>query len=229
MNVEPILANALQLAHGTLVSVALLVGALLLGGAMAIVLATVRSLWPGWPGRVVQVFTYAVRGTPLLVQLFLIYYGLAQFEAVRASLAWLLLRSAGFCALLAMAINTCAYSTEMLFGAIRSLPPGEIEAAFAVGMSRRQALQRVVLPLALRRSIPAYSNEAVMMLHGTSLASVVTLMDVTGVARDLNARFYLPFESFLAAGAIYLALTFVLITTFRYAERRWLAPLRARA
>ena len=229
MNTQPILDSGLPFARGALVTVALLLGALGLGGLLAIPLAVTRSLWPRGAGRLVHAFTYTVRGTPLLVQLFLVYYGLAQFEAVRASAAWLLLRSAGFCALLAMAANTCAYTTEMLHGAIRSLPHGEIEAAFAVGMSRAQALRRVVLPLALRRSIPAYANEAVMMLHGTSLASVVTLMDVTGVARDLNARFYLPFESFIAAGAIYLALTFVLIALFRHAERRWLAPLRARA
>jgi len=160
------------------------------------------------------------------VQLYLLYYGAAQFEWVRASVAWTALKSAWFCAMLAMAVNTCAYTTEMLAGAIRSLPPGEIEAAAAVGMSSWQRLRRVVLPLALRRSIPAYSNEAVMMLHGTSLASVVTLVDITGAARDVNARYYLPFESFLAAASLYLVLTFVLVGLFRRAERRWLAPLR---
>ena len=163
------------------------------------------------------------------MQLFLLYYGLAQFDAVRSSLAWPLLKSAWFCAALAMAINTCAYTTEMLAGAIRALPHGEIEAALAIGMSSGQRLRRIVLPLALRRSLPAYSNEAVMMLHGTSLASVVTLMDITGVARDVNARFYLPFESFIAAAALYLLLTFALVAAFAHAERRWLAPLRARA
>jgi arginine/ornithine transport system permease protein len=128
-----------------------------------------------------------------------------------------------------MAVNTCPYTTEMLAGAIRSLPPGQIEAADAVGMSSWQRLRRVVLPLALRRSIPAYSNEVVMMLHGTSLASVVTLVDITGAARDVNARFYLPFESFLAAALLYLFLTFISVGLFRQAERRWLEPLRRAA
>ncbi len=229
MNAQPILDNAAQFAQGTLVTLGLLSCALLAGGAMALPLAIVRSMpWP-FASRSVRLFTYVVRGTPLLVQLFLLYYGLAQFDAVRASVAWPLLRSASFCAVLAMAINTCAYTTEMLHGAIRALPHGEIEAGLAVGMSRAQLLRRVVLPLAVRRSLPAYSNEAVMMLHGTSLASIVTLMDLTGVARDLNARFYLPFESFIAAASIYLLLTFALIAAFRQAERRWLAPLRARS
>ena len=229
MNPHPILDSLPQFASGTLVTLGLLSGALLAGGLAAIPLAVVRSMpWRVASGGVLC-FTYAVRGTPLLVQLFLLYYGLAQFDAVRASAAWPLLRSASFCAVLAMAINTCAYTTEMLHGAIRSLPSGEIEAALAVGMSRWQLLRRVVLPLALRRSLPAYSNEAVMMLHGTSLASIVTLMDVTGVARDVNARYYLPFESFLAAAFVYLLLTFALVAAFRRAEQRWLAPLRARA
>ena len=227
MNVQPILENLAQFGHGALMTVALLLGSLVVGGALAVPLAVVRASG-GAAGRLVFGLTYLIRGTPLLVQLFIVYYGLAQFEGLRASVAWPLLRSASFCAVLAMAVNTCAYTTEMLHGAIRALPHGEIEAALSLGMSRWQMLRRVVLPLAMRRSIPAYSNEAVMMLHGTSLASVVTLMDVTGVARDLNARFYLPFESFLAAAAIYLGLTFALVGAFRFAESRWLAPLRSR-
>ncbi|MEO5688652.1 MAG: ABC transporter permease [Burkholderiaceae bacterium] len=229
MNAGPILDNAALFAHGTLTTIALLAAALVVGGALAIPLAIVRTSRGRLASRTVWAFTYVVRGTPLLVQLFLLYYGLAQFDAVRASVAWPLLKSAWFCAALAMAINTCAYTTEMLAGAIRALPHGEIEAALAIGMSPSQRLRRIVLPLALRRSLPAYSNEVVMMLHGTSLASIVTLMDITGVARDVNARFYLPFESFIAAAALYLLLTFALIAAFRCAEQRWLAPLRARA
>lgn len=229
MNAGPILDNAGLFARGALTTIALLLAALAAGGALAVPLAIVRTSRARFASRAAWLFTYVVRGTPLLVQLFLLYYGLAQFDAVRASLAWPLLKSAWFCAALAMAINTCAYTTEMLAGAIRGLPHGEIEAALAIGMTPGQRLRRIVLPLALRRSLPAYSNEAVMMLHGTSLASIVTLMDVTGVARDVNARFYLPFESFVTAAALYLLLTFALIGAFAHAEKRWLAPLRARA
>lgn len=226
MNAEPLLQNASLYLGGLVTTLGLLAAALLVGGSAAVPLAICRAR-PGTRGcYAVRLFTYVIRGTPLLVQLYLLYYGMAQFEWVRASVAWHALKSAWFCAALAMAINTCAYTTEMLAGAIRSLPHGELEAADAVGMSSWQRLRRVVLPLALRRSIPAYSNEVVMMLHGTSLASVVTLVDITGAARDLNARFYLPFESFVAAAALYLLLTFVLVGLFRQAERRWLEPLR---
>jgi len=226
VNGQPILDNAWLFAHGLATTLGLLSASLLAGGALAVPMAVARTSRHWWMARPVWLFTYAIRGTPLLVQLYLLYYGVAQFEAVRNSVAWVALRSAWFCAALAMAINTCAYTTEMLAGAIRSLPYGELEAADALGMSAWQRLRRIVLPLAFRRSIPAYSNETVMMLHGTSLASVVTLVDVTGVARDINSRFYLPFEAFLTAAALYLALTFALVAAFRQAERRWLAPLR---
>jgi arginine/ornithine transport system permease protein len=228
MNVEPLVENAALFGQGLVTTLLLLAGALLAGGCAAVPLALVRAGRSRIGSSAVWAFTYAIRGTPLLVQIFLLYYGLAQFEAVRDSIAWPLLRSAAFCAVAAMAVNTCAYTTEMLCGAIRAVPAGEVEAARALGLSRGQVLRRVVLPLAVRRSLPAYANEVVMMLHGTSLASVVTLMDVTGAARDVNARYYLPFESFLAAGAIYLLLTVALMAAFRAAERRWLAPLQGR-
>ena len=229
MNFDAIVGSAPLFGRGVLTTLTLLVAALSAGGLVAIPLAVLRNSRRRWLRSLVWCLTYLIRGTPLLVQLFVIYYGLAQFEFVRHGALWPLLKSAWFCATLAMAINTCAYTTEMLAGAIRALPRGELEAAHAIGMSGRQRLQRVILPLALRRSIPAYSNEVVMMLHGTSLASVVTLVDITGAARDVNSRFYLPFESFATAGGLYLLLTFAILALFRHAEQRWLAPLRARA
>jgi arginine/ornithine transport system permease protein len=213
--------------HGALVTLALLFASLLLGLLAALPLAVLRSLPSPWAWRPVWAFTYVIRGTPLLVQLFLLYYGLAQFEAVRDSAWWPLLRSAWFCALAAFAINTCAYTTEILHGAIRELPAGEVEAARAFGMSRATMVRRIVLPSAFRRALPAYGNEVVLMLHGTSLASVVTLYDLTGAAREVNSLHYLPFEAFITAGAAYLLITFVLVALFRAAERRWLAPLTA--
>jgi len=169
-----------------------------------------------------------IRGTPLLVQLFLIYYGLAQFAVVRESVFWPWLSSPWFCACLAFAINTCAYTTEIIAGAIRNTPHGEVEAARALGFSAAQVMRRIVLPSAARRAIPSYGNEVILMLHGTSLASVVTLLDLTGVARDVNSRFYIPFEAFITAGALYLAITLVLVGLFHAAERRWLAHLAPR-
>jgi arginine/ornithine transport system permease protein len=215
--------------RGALVTLELLVAALVLGLAGALPLAMLRSLpWP-WLSRPVWLYTYAIRGTPMLVQLFLLYYGLAQFEAVRASPLWPWLSSAWFCAVAAFALNTCAYTTEIIHGAMKAVPAGEIEAAQALGMSRWVTLRRIVLPSALRRSLPAYGNEVVLMLHGTSLASVVTLADLTGAAREVNSTYYLPFEAFITAAVFYLLITLALVSLFRAAERRWLQPLLPRS
>ncbi|MNE57684.1 Octopine transport system permease protein OccM [compost metagenome] len=164
----------------------------------------------------------------MLVQLFLIYYGLAQFEAVRESFLWPWLSSATFCACLAFAINTSAYTAEIIAGSLKATPHGEIEAAKAMGMSRVKMYRRILLPSALRRALPQYSNEVLMMLQTTSLASIVTLVDITGAAKTFNARYYLPFEAFITAGLIYLVLTFMLVRLFKLAERRWLAYLAPR-
>ena len=227
MNLDVIAENLPVYLSGAWTTVQLLLISLGLGLALALPLAVLRSLG-GWPSRVVWAYTYVFRGTPLLVQLFLIYYGLAQFDAVRNSIAWPWLSSAWFCACLSFVLNTAAYTTEIIAGAIRALPAGEIEAAQALGMSRAVMLRRIVLPQALRRALPAYGNEAIFMLQGTSLASVVTLMDLTGAARQVNATHYLPFEAFITAAVFYLAVTLVLVAVFHKAEARWLKPLLPR-
>ncbi|WP_458369737.1 ABC transporter permease [Pseudomonas fluorescens] len=173
-------------------------------------------------------FTYVIRGTPLLVQLFLIYYGLAQFSVVRESIFWPLFSSATFCACFAFALNTGAYTAEIIAGSLRATPNGEIEAAKAMGMSRYKMFRRVLLPSALRRALPQYSNEVIMMMQATSLASIVTLIDITGAARTFNAQFYLPFEAYITAGAFYLCMTFLLVHLFKLAESRWLSYLTPR-
>lgn len=178
--------------------------------------------WPAW------FYTYVIRGTPMLVQLFLIYYGLSQFPAVRESLLWPLLKSATFCACLAFAINTSAYTAEIIAGSLRATPAGEIEAARAMGMSPAQMYRRILLPSALRRALPQYSNEVIMMLQTTSLASIVTLMDITGAAQTVYAKYYFPFEAYLTAGVFYLCLTFILVRLFKRAERRWLGYMAPR-
>ena len=228
MNFEPIFESASLYAGGLVVTLQLLAISLVLGLAAALPLAVLRVLPSRWVHGPVWLFTYVIRGTPLLVQLFLIYYGLAQFEAVRESFAWPWLQSAWFCACLAFAINTSAYTTEIIAGALRATPHGELEAARALGLTRVQLWRRILLPSALRRALPAYGNEAVLMLHATSLASVVTLLDLTGAAREVNARFYLPFEAFLTAGAIYLVVTLALVGALHGVERRWLTHLRPR-
>ena len=226
MNLAAIAESLPNYLHGLVTTVELLALSLGFGLAGAVPLAVARASNVRWLSAPVWAFTFVIRGTPMLVQLFLVYYGLAQFEAVRASVFWPWLSSAWFCAVLAFAVNTCAYTTEIIAGALRALPAGELEAARSLGMSRSQVMRRILLPSALRRSLPAYGNEAIMMLHGTSLASIVTLLDLTGAARELNSRFYLPFEAFITAALFYLALTFVLVALFRRAEHRWLAHLR---
>ncbi|MBI5268906.1 MAG: ABC transporter permease [Burkholderiales bacterium] len=227
MDFEVIVENLPLYGQGILVTLALLALSLAFGMLFALPLAMLRSMPSPWAWRPVWLFTYVIRGTPLLAQLFLLYYGLAQFEAVRDSVLWPYLRSAWFCAVAAFAINTCAYTTEILHGAVRALPAGEIEAAQSLGMSRWVILRRIVLPQAFRRALPAYGNEVVLMLHATSLASVVTLYDLTGAAREIHSRFYMPFEAFITAGVGYVLITVVLVGLFRAAERRWLAPLMA--
>lgn len=207
----------------------LLAISLALGLASALPLAVLRTQPQRWLAGPVWLFTYVMRGTPLLAQLFLLYYGLAQFGWVRESIAWSWLSSPWFCACLSFALNTCAYTTEIFAGALRATPAGEIEAARALGLSRLQVLRRIRLPSALRRSIPTYGNEVIFMLHGTSLASTVTLLDLTGAGREMYSRFYLPFEAFGFAALLYLAISMLLIGLFKLAERRWLAHLRPRA
>ena len=215
--------------RGTLATLVLTLAALAIGLLFALPLAVLRG-WPSrWVSGPVWAFTYVIRGTPLLVQLYLLYYGLGQFEAVRESFAWPWLRSAWFCAIAAFAVNTCAYAVEILHGAMRAVPAGEIEAGRAMGMGRGLLLRRVLLPSAFRRMLPAYGNEVIFMLQATALASTVTLLDITGAAGEMNSRFYLPFEAFLTAAALYLALTMALTGLFHVAERRWLLPWQARS
>ncbi|MEK8047197.1 ABC transporter permease [Ideonella margarita] len=229
MNFEAIIDSLPLYVSGTWVTLQLLLLSCGIGLALALPLAMLRSLpiaWLSWP---IWLFTYVMRGTPMLVQLFLLYYGLAQFEAVRASPFWPWLSSPWFCAVTAFALNTCAYTTEILHGAMKAVPAGEIEAAKALGMSRWVMLRRIVLPSAFRRALPAYGNEVVLMLHGTALASVVTLLDLTGAARQMNSNYYLPYEAFVTAAVFYAAITAVLVALFRAAEARWLKPLLPRS
>ncbi|WP_339485649.1 ABC transporter permease [Pseudomonas sp. EL_65y_Pfl2_R95] len=213
---------------GVLTTLKLLLISLLFGLMLAIPLALMRvskSLYINFPA---WLYTYVIRGTPMLVQLFLIYYGLAQFEAVRESALWPYFSNAAFCACVAFAINTSAYTGEILAGSLKATPHGEIEAAKAMGMSRVKLYRRILLPSAIRRALPQYSNEVIMMLHTTSLASIVTLIDITGAARTVSSQYYLPFEAFITAGVFYLCLTFILVRLFKLAERRWLAYLAPR-
>lgn len=211
--------------QGLKVCLLLLVISVATGFVLSVPLAVARvsqRRWLSWP---VWLFTYVFRGTPLLVQLFVIYYGLAQFEGVRNSLLWPLLREAWFCAWLAFALNTTAYTTEIFAGAMRATPSGELDAARAYGLHGFKLYSRILLPSALRRALPQYSNEVVGMMHATAIASTVTLVDVTRVARDVYANHLLPAEAFGTAAVIYFALTFSLVGAFKLLERHFLRHL----
>lgn len=163
-------------------------------------------------------YLFVFRGTPLLVQLFLLYYGLSQFSAVRESIFWLALRDPFWCSTLALALNTAAYGSEIIRGGILSVPAGHIEAARAIGMSKTRMLQRVIIPMAARQALPAYGNELILMIKATSLASTVTLLEVTGIARQIISRSYAVFEVFIAAGMIYLLLNVTTVAALHFIE-----------
>lgn len=218
-----------RFAYGVWVTLELTALALICGGLLSIPMAMARASRHAVWNTPVWVYTYCIRGTPLLVQTYLIYYGLGQFESVRESFLWEpILRSAWWCAFIAFTLNTAAYTTEILRGAIEATPHGEVEAARACGMSPWTVMRRVVLPSALRRSLPAYSNEVIFMLHGSVVASTITLQDILGVGRWLNGRYYLAYEGFITAALLYMALVFLIARGFRLWETHWLAHLRAR-
>ena len=205
-----------------LVSISLLFG-FVIAVPLAVLLTTSKSPFITLP---IRAFIYFFRGTPLLIQMFLVYYGAGQFEMVKETVLWDYFKEAHFCALFTFALNTGAYTAEIFRGAIVNTPLGEIEAAKAAGMSQLLMFRRIVLPSALRRALPAYGNEMIFMLHGTALASVITIVDITGAARIINSRFYSPYEAFLTAAVFYMAITFSMVWVLRKLEYRCLAHLR---
>ena len=215
-----------EFAKGLKVCLILLAISVATGFVLSVPLAVARVSARPWLSRPVWVFTYVFRGTPLLVQLFVVYYGFAQFPALRDSVLWPLLREAWFCAWLAFSLNTTAYTTEIFAGALRATPSGEVEAARAYGLDGFKLYRRILLPSALRRALPQYSNEVVGMMHATAISSTVTLVDVTRVARDVYANHLLPTEAFGTAAVIYFALTFTLVGGFKLLERHFLRHLR---
>jgi histidine transport system permease protein len=211
---------------GLAVTLWLLAASLVIGFCMAVPLAVARVSKNRWLSTPVRSYTYVFRGTPLYVQLLLIYSGVYSLEFVRAH-AMLndFFRSGLHCAILAFGLNTGAYTTEIFAGAIRAISHGEVEAACAYGMSRWTMYRRIILPSALRRALPLYSNEVILMLHATTVAFTATVPDVLKVARDANSATYMSFQAFGVAALIYLAVSFALVAAFRRAERHWLAYL----
>ncbi|MCZ4280946.1 ABC transporter permease [Kiloniella laminariae] len=215
--------------EGLLLTAQLVPFSLILGFLAAIPVAIMRLSRNPLVNYPAFAFTYFFRGTPLLVQLFLLYAGVGQLDGYsELTKEFDFLKGAYFFALLAFFLNTTAYTAEIFRGAMAETPFGEIEAAKACGMSKWMILRRITIPSALRRALPAYSNEVIFMLHGSALASTITLVDLTGAARIVQSRYYAPFEAFITAGVFYFVLTFLLVWAFRLVEKHFNKHLNRR-
>ena len=212
---------------GLAITLWLLISSVVIGGLLAVPMAVGRVSSNKFLRYPIWLYTYVFRGTPLYVQLLVFYSGMYSLEIVRGTdFLNAFFRSGLNCTILALTLNTCAYTTEIFAGAIRAVPHGEIEAANAYGFSRFKLYTCIILPSALRTALPAYSNEVILMLHSTALAFTATVPDVLKIARDINSATYQPFYAFGIAAVIYLCISFILIGLFRMAEKRWLAHIK---
>jgi octopine/nopaline transport system permease protein len=218
----------LALLAGLPLTLQLAAGSVLCGGILAMALAAMRLSGLAvlaWPAHA---FVFVFRGTPLLVQIFLIYYGLGQFRpTLQAWGLWWFFREPYWCALTALSLNTAAYASEIIRGALLSVPHGQVEAARACGMGRLTLYRRIVGPIALRQALPGYSNEIVSMVKATSLASVITLAEVTFIAQKLISQTFRSVEIFVAAGSIYLLVNILVTRALLLLEHRLSPHLRA--
>jgi octopine/nopaline transport system permease protein len=200
-----------------------------LGAILAMLLALMRMSGIGVLDAIARAYVFVFRGTPLLVQIFLIYYGLGQFRPTLQELGlWGFFREPYWCAILALTLNTAAYASEIIRGGLQAVPHTQVEAARACGMSGFLLFRRIVFPIAVRQALPAYGNEIILMVKATSLASIITMMELTGIAHKLISQTFRAVEIFIVAGAIYLILNF-LVTRAIYALEWWLSPHLRRA
>lgn len=226
LSIDLFLPAFIAVKNGFLLTVTITIASFVLGQILALPLALALTSTRRSIRMPVATYTFFVRGSPLLVQLFIVYYGLGQIEAIRDSILWPLLRSPVYCAIIAIGLNSAAYSAELLAGAIAQLPRGQWEAGSALGLNRTILLLKIVLPQSYRAVLPAIGNELILVMKGSTLASAVTVMEMTGAARVFVARTYAPFETFLIAGAIYLVLGYVFGQIFRYIELKSAIPGR---
>jgi His/Glu/Gln/Arg/opine family amino acid ABC transporter permease subunit len=206
---------------GTWLTIQLVVISAILGLLLAVPVALARLSTNPLIHGTATAYSLFFRGTPLLVQIFLVYFGLGQFGFVRSSFLWPVLREAYVCALITFVLNTAAYSAEVVRGGILAVPRGEIEAAKACGMSRLTTYRLVILPRALSIALPAYSNEVIILMKGTALASTITLLELMGEAQLISSRTYKPIQVFVIAGIIYYTLTLIITQIFGFLERRF--------
>lgn len=230
MNWEIITHNWDKLLTGAWTTLWMVAISLVLGLMIALITAVMsnsRNPLFKWPA---ETFSYVFRGTPMLIQLYIFYYGfgvlLGSIEGIRETIWWLIIKPSWPWAVIAMTLNTAAYTCEIIRGAIVNTPYGELEAAKSMGMGHAKMLRRIVLPSAFRRSLPAYGNEVIYMLHGSAVLSWVAVSDLTGVARQLRNEYYDPYTPFVGAALIYLAITACIVILFKQLEKRYLSYLK---
>ena len=221
MDFELMINSFPKLLNATLITLKLLSASLIFGLVIGLLFAILRINKNPIINKFAYGYSYVFRGTPLLVQIFIIYFGLGQIEYLRSTILWVILKEPYWCAIIAFALNTGAYTSEILRSAFQTIKPGYIEAGKSLGVSNKIIFYKIQIPIAIRQSLPAYGNEIILMLKGTSLASTVTLMDLTGVAKYIISTTFKPIEVFIVAGSIYLFMTFIVHTTIKYLERKF--------
>ncbi len=225
ISLEPIFDNFELYLSGLSMTLLLTLVSLGVGLVLAVLFSVVKAGRQRALIGAIDLFVLYFRGTPCLIQIYLVYYGLAQFAFIRDSFLWIAFSEPLFCALFALTLNTAAYTTEILFGAIKATPRGEVEAAYAFGYSRIQALGYIISPSVVRRVIPIYANEVVFLMQATALASTITLLELTQAARIVNSRFFIPFEAFIFAALIYMCMSYAIFYSLDRLDRH-LSPAR---
>ncbi|MGZ2744010.1 ABC transporter permease [Burkholderia stagnalis] len=227
MDFEFLADTVRQLLGAVPMTLSLFFASFVLGGLLSLVVVAMR-VSPRWlPNRIARVYILIFRGSPLLIQMFLVYYGLGQFGVIRESFLWPMLREPYICAVLSLALCTAGYTAEIVRGGLMAVPVGQIEAGYSIGLSGFALLRRVIGPIALRQCLPAYSTEAVLLVKSTALASLVTVWEVTGVAQQIIQQTYRTTEVFVCAALIYLCLNFLIVRALGALEWRLSRHLRA--
>jgi len=221
MDFELMINSFPKLLSATVITLKLLSASLFFGLFIGLLFAVLRMNKNPIINKFAYGYSYVFRGTPLLVQIFIIYFGLGQIEYLRSTILWVILKEPYWCAIIAFALNTGAYTSEILRSAFQTIKPGFIEAGKSLGISNKIIFYKIQIPIAIRQSLPAYGNEIILMLKGTSLASTVTLMDLTGVAKYIISTTFKPIEVFVVAGSIYLFMTFLVHNTIKYLEKKF--------
>ena len=210
------------IAQGIPTSLLLTFASLLIAFLLALLFTFILAMGNRWLKSAVNFYLILFTGTPLLIQIFLIYSGPGQFEFITQNPLWSLLSNAWFCAMLALALNSAAYSTQLFYGAVKAIPKGQWESCAALGLSRVQTL-KILIPYALKRALPSYTNEIILVFKGTSLASTITIMDIMGYARQLYGTEYDALTIYGIAGGIYLLITGIATFMLRKVENKVLA------